>query len=97
MNKRPGIHAGVNFSSGTPGHPAGCRKCSTPKNRTAIAINTRPTVMSLLLPCPRSEEHTSELQSRFDLVCRLLLEKKNKKNTQNTVIILTIQKSYKLP
>src|SRR5206468_10111777 len=29
----------------------------------------------------RSEEHTSELQSRSDLVCRLLLEKKNKDNT----------------
>src|SRR5438067_13684707 len=32
-------------------------------------------------PCKtgaRSEEHTSELQSRFDLVCRLLLEKKKK-------------------
>src|SRR5699024_12427779 len=29
----------------------------------------------------RSEEHTSELQSRFDLVCRLLLEKKNKRYT----------------
>src|SRR5438067_6577756 len=28
----------------------------------------------------RSEEHTSELQSRFDLVCRLLLEKKKKTN-----------------
>src|SRR5206468_12203613 len=28
-------------------------------------------------PLPRSEEHTSELQSRSDLVCRLLLEKKN--------------------
>src|SRR5207249_11878502 len=28
----------------------------------------------------RSEEHTSELQSRFDLVCRLLLEKKKKRN-----------------
>src|SRR5438105_11298763 len=27
-------------------------------------------------PFPRSEEHTSELQSRVDLVCRLLLEKK---------------------
>src|SRR5699024_12094225 len=27
-------------------------------------------------PAFRSEEHTSELQSRFDLVCRLLLEKK---------------------
>src|SRR5207249_5852367 len=33
----------------------------------------------------RSEEHTSELQSRFDLVCRLLLEKKKKKkNTKLT-------------
>src|SRR5207249_11137577 len=29
----------------------------------------------------RSEEHTSELQSRFDLVCRLLLEKKKKTKT----------------
>src|SRR5207237_4952163 len=28
----------------------------------------------------RSEEHTSELQSHLNLVCRLLLEKKNKKN-----------------
>src|SRR5690349_23069058 len=31
-------------------------------------------------PVDRSEEHTSELQSRRDLVCRLLLEKKNKPN-----------------
>src|SRR5690349_23194548 len=31
----------------------------------------------------RSEEHTSELQSRRDLVCRLLLEKKKKKQKQN--------------
>src|SRR6266704_3981957 len=30
------------------------------------------------LLAPRSEEHTSELQSRFDLVCRLLLEKKKR-------------------
>src|SRR5207249_10768225 len=30
-------------------------------------------------PRSRSEEHTSELQSRFDLVCRLLLEKKKSK------------------
>src|SRR5438309_2685422 len=29
--------------------------------------------------CPRSEEHTSELQSQFHLVCRLLLEKKKNK------------------
>src|SRR6266704_4723215 len=33
----------------------------------------------------RSEEHTSELQSRFDLVCRLLLEKKKKH--ENTSLI----------
>src|SRR5437773_9372798 len=36
------------------------------------------------LPCvPRSEEHTSELQSHHDLVCRLLLEKKKKKTNKN--------------
>src|SRR2546421_8658800 len=34
---------------------------------------------------PRSEEHTSELQSRSDLVCRLLLEKK-KKTKRNRII-----------
>src|SRR5699024_11684905 len=33
---------------------------------------------------PRSEEHTSELQSRFDLVCRLLLEKKKRINQEQT-------------
>src|SRR5699024_12493982 len=32
----------------------------------------------------RSEEHTSELQSRFDLVCRLLLEKKKQQIGNNT-------------
>src|SRR3989440_9365222 len=34
------------------------------------------------LESSRSEEHTSELQSRSDLVCRLLLEKKKKKQTK---------------
>src|SRR5690349_23733102 len=33
----------------------------------------------------RSEEHTSELQSRRDLVCRLLLEKKKKKKYDNYI------------
>src|SRR5689334_24721714 len=38
----------------------------------------------------RSEEHTSELQSQFHLVCRLLLEKKkNKKNTPTHICIHT--------
>src|SRR5688572_32478137 len=34
-------------------------------------------------PFARSEEHTSELQSQSNLVCRLLLEKKKKKNKNN--------------
>src|SRR5437867_13164529 len=33
-------------------------------------------------PAARSEEHTSELQSPYDLVCRLLLEKKKKTKTR---------------
>src|SRR5437773_7444840 len=36
----------------------------------------------------RSEEHTSELQSHHDLVCRLLLEKKKKKIKKNLTIYL---------
>src|SRR5437660_9455481 len=36
------------------------------------------------IPDNRSEEHTSELQSRGHLVCRLLLEKKKKKKTNNS-------------
>src|SRR3712207_8781891 len=38
-------------------------------------------------PSERSEEHTSELQSRQYLVCRLLLEKKKKKNKNNNSLI----------
>src|SRR5207249_9130016 len=41
----------------------------------------------------RSEEHTSELQSRFDLVCRLLLEKKKKKK-KKTNTDKTYNKTY---
>src|SRR5690349_23172941 len=42
----------------------------------------------------RSEEHTSELQSRRDLVCRLLLEKKKKKSKKTlTTNILNTQKN----
>src|SRR2546429_6791850 len=41
----------------------------------------------------RSEEHTSELQSRLHLVCRLLLEKKNK-HTLTIIIALSDQPPY---
>src|SRR5205809_4845086 len=38
---------------------------------------------------PRSEEHTSELQSRLHLVCRLLLEKKKKKDVYTAVFTIS--------
>ena len=43
-------------------------------------------LLAYMRNCHRSEEHTSELQSRLHLVCRLLLEKKKqtKTKTQNT-------------
>src|SRR5437868_15181256 len=40
-----------------------------------------------LAPLDRSEEHTSELQSRFDLVCRLLLEKKKNRPSNHLLFI----------
>src|SRR2546427_6502528 len=51
-----------------------------------VAVSTTETSGGSLLrkaypPLPRSEEHTSELQSQSNLVCRLLLEKKKKKVT----------------
>src|SRR5689334_23436706 len=43
----------------------------------------------------RSEEHTSELQSQFHLVCRLLLEKKKKEKNKNSRKNITKQKKTK--
>src|SRR2546430_3206185 len=47
---------------------------------------------------PRSEEHTSELQSQSNLVCRLLLEKKNKgfSSTRLTSMIHCLRRSESL-
>src|SRR3712207_9316702 len=50
---------------------------STSPCKTSLTASRRSPAMLLLLS--RSEEHTSELQSRQYLVCRLLLEKKKKK------------------
>src|SRR2546422_1938716 len=46
-----------------------------PKRRFGTRRSRRP------IAAPRSEEHTSELQSRLHLVCRLLLEKKKRPQT----------------
>src|SRR5699024_11953207 len=47
-----------------------------------MTVELLPWWLAGIILAGRSEEHTSELQSRFDLVCRLLLEKK--KNTKVT-------------
>src|SRR5438105_15845593 len=60
-----------------PARPARTRRCPPrPHGRGQRALRLSAAVPRLR-PC-RSEEHTSELQSRVDLVCRLLLEKKKK-------------------
>src|SRR5699024_11786600 len=46
-------------------------------HRWVIYLNDFTIGLFYFIDHTRSEEHTSELQSRFDLVCRLLLEKKN--------------------
>src|SRR5207248_8060774 len=58
-----------------------CTHARTPAARTertaAPCALTYSTSSAAAAPTGRSEEHTSELQSPYDLVCRLLLEKKN--------------------
>src|SRR5699024_12723856 len=63
---------------------------AAPTNNATISTASKrtrpglwPKLVAIVSPrARRSEEHTSELQSRFDLVCRLLLEKK--KRTRQT-------------
>src|SRR2546427_12897994 len=49
------------------------------KHREAVVMPRRDRCISSRPPWRRSEEHTSELQSQSNLVCRLLLEKKKKR------------------
>src|SRR5690554_7720290 len=52
-------------------------------------------VLSLFIEQLRSEEHTSELQSRPHLVCRLLLEKKKQTNIRRSPATLTTRRTYR--
>src|SRR5438309_9078206 len=51
----------------------------SPTTRGSVCVPPPPGMMPSDTSVKRSEEHTSELQSQFHLVCRLLLEKKKKK------------------
>src|SRR5690606_41793787 len=71
-----------------PHHRRRCLARSTFRlRRQTVRLQWRPPAWCCRFPSRRnrpyrSEEHTSELQSRENLVCRLLLEKKKKKNQQ---------------
>src|SRR3712207_8297104 len=67
-----------------PGHPAFAGK--VPYTAVLVDLDEGVRVLADLVDCApdRSEEHTSELQSRQYLVCRLLLEKKKNRNIVNT-------------
>src|SRR5216683_7343331 len=65
--------------------PSGLRPMpsgSTPTWTSPSRVRFSTSMMVTVLSFSRSEEHTSELQSRSDLVCRLLLEKKKKYNNR---------------
>src|SRR2546430_12024446 len=53
-----------------PSHPVHQQQHEAEREALAVRVDQRPGLL------PRSEEHTSELQSQSNLVCRLLLEKK---------------------
>src|SRR5438105_12100540 len=56
-----------------------CDPSPSPTGFPSSAAGRRTSGTDAAIETARSEEHTSELQSRVDLVCRLLLEKKKKK------------------
>src|SRR2546422_2278261 len=77
---------------------------ATPIPRVNVAIASRycrtpdcATPSAMILSTLRSEEHTSELQSRLHLVCRLLLEKKNVALSNVDEIIALITQSHTPP
>src|SRR3989449_6615558 len=86
----------------------GARKaCSGRKERARLTVTKRPRLTPMgkrwkkssapAVPSPRrSEEHTSELQSRLHLVCRLLLEKK-KKTREDTALARLRRTNFQVP
>src|SRR2546428_6899759 len=79
------------FEAKDPARVAGASVTFEPGARTAW--HTHPLGQTLIVTAgcgraQRSEEHTSELQSRSDLVCRLLLEKKKNKDDGGGIVYL---------
>src|SRR3989454_8288756 len=86
LNPRPGSPRRLSFGTGTfSRYRSVVDDPFSPSLSSSLPVETpgrsRVTTKALILSS-RSEEHTSELQSPCNLVCRLLLEKKKKTNTQ---------------
>src|SRR2546430_5979293 len=64
----------------------GCLPCGEPMGRRGVRLPV--CLQEFVAPSLRSEEHTSELQSQSNLVCRLLLEKKKPAVLQGPVAML---------
>src|ERR1035441_10868480 len=80
------VHHHLCGGNGRQAHPQN-RKADQRERRFQKSTEQRnpsPAVFAFVKCCMRSEEHTSELQSLRHLVCRLLLEKKKKKEQNRT-------------
>src|SRR5439155_25047200 len=76
LNEERGLNIHVSRTGSTAPVRDVCAACMSSARRTDVPHRC----------CARSEEHTSELQSRGHLVCRLLLEKKKKKNSRRSLM-----------
>src|SRR3989475_9079842 len=80
--KEPARRLGLQASLASTERYSGRAKHSARQSPVGACWQFHQLVQTAVLPT-RSEEHTSELQSQSNLVCRLLLEKKKKRNTTN--------------
>src|SRR5260221_10729340 len=78
--RSPGAAPRHRAGAGRGGCPAGAGQpaagAAHRRDRKSTRLNSSHTVISYAVFCLKKKEHTSELQSHSDLVCRLLLEKK---------------------
>src|SRR5690554_7095847 len=89
--KAAGIFARLNIRDGKPGYlsdiPNTCQYILDISAKYQELAQLHSWLQSVFMPKLRSEEHTSELQSRPHLVCRLLLEKKKQSSSSTLVAV----------
>src|SRR2546422_6276971 len=85
--KGPGLPLTSSLNPGTASARSDSSDCWPAPGRGATREELPPEALAFRYAV-RSEEHTSELQSRLHLVCRLLLEKKKKKKTTMKPVII---------